>query len=433
MQGVTLTIALAAGVLVFCLRPVYGLTIYIATLAWYPAYLTVPVGTIDFTVTRIVILAIYVNFLLKTNLANQFRFIWLDKLVIMYFLCQLLAMSVTTPMSQFLENRAGAFFDMVLPYFAVRRIITKREQYLSLLKGVLIIAAPLAIAGFYQCITSVNPVGFLRKYHAWKNAGDLLWPRYGLFRAEVTFSMSIMYGLFFAMFGPVCAILLNNAKKHQKLIITGLGLMAIGVFSSMSAGPFLAAILSVSFLVFYRWRKYWKTSAVIIIIICTFVEIASNRHFYDLLGSFTFNSATAWHRSKLINIALFEGGMRGHWFTGYGFADPGWGPKLGANITDITNHYILVLSRYGLIGLVPFILLVIESVKQIVSAFHNANSLYDNKLVWCLASSMCGTLVAMMTVSLFGQPITCFFILLGLCVVLSDCVYKNGLAVKTNL
>ncbi|MHC4596107.1 MAG: hypothetical protein ACYS19_14355, partial [Planctomycetota bacterium] len=66
MEGVTLTVALVAGVLVFFLRPVYGLIVYIAAIAWYPTYLTVPVGTIDFTLRRIVILFIFAKLFLQT-------------------------------------------------------------------------------------------------------------------------------------------------------------------------------------------------------------------------------------------------------------------------------------------------------------------------------------------------------------------------------
>ena len=46
MEGLTLTVAAITSVLVFF----YGLIVYIAAIAWYPTYLTVPVGTVDFIV-----------------------------------------------------------------------------------------------------------------------------------------------------------------------------------------------------------------------------------------------------------------------------------------------------------------------------------------------------------------------------------------------
>ena len=233
MQDVTLIIAVAASALIFLVSPVYGLILYIATFAWYPSYLTVSIGTVDFTLCRIVILIIFANLFLRTSLPRRFKFIWLDKLVIIYFLCQIFAGAFTSKLlTAFLVNRAGAVFDMALPYFAVRMIVTSRKEYLTLLKSVLIIAAPLALVGFYQCLTGNNLVGFLKKYYAWKsNWAYQPVARRGFYRADVTFPMSIMYGLFFAMFGPLCAGILCKVKKSKTLYWLGLGLMGVGIFS----------------------------------------------------------------------------------------------------------------------------------------------------------------------------------------------------------
>ena len=418
MQAVTLFFGVLAGAAVFFLTPVYGLILYIAALAWYPSYLSVPVGTIDFTVCRIVILAMFANLFLQTSLPRQFKFIWLDKLVVIYFLCQILAGAITTQSTRaFLENRAGAVFDMVLPYFAVRMIIRNKQQYLTLLKGILIIAAPLAIIGFYQCLTGNNPVGFLKEYRAWgapKPYVPLL--RLGFFRADVTFSMSIMYGLFFAMFGPVCVGVFSYANKNKIIYWAGLGLMGLGVFSSMSAGPLLSVVLAIPFIVFFRWRKYWKPVVIIIITMCGLVEIISNRHFYDILGGFTFNPASAWYRSKLIDVALFEGGMSGHWLTGFGqTADPGWGLRIDGRGTDAVNHYLLVLARYGLTGLLPFLAMCTIAAKRLIDAYKLSLFEPDKWLVWCLSGALFGLTGAFMSVSLFGQPTTVFYMMLGLC------------------
>lgn len=419
MESVTLFIGIVVSALVLLLSPVYGLVIYVAVLAFYPSYLVVPIGTIDFTVTRIVILAIFAKLFLRTSLPRRFKFIWLDKLVVIYFLCQILAGAFTSKsLTAFLENRAGAVFDMVLPYFAVRMIVTSRKEYLTLLKSVLIIAAPLAIVGFYQCLTGNNPVGFLKEYHAWRSSAvyrPIL--RHGFYRADVTFPMSIMYGLFFAMFGPICAGILHSAKKYKYEILcwVGVGLMVVGIFSSMSSGPMLAALLSILFIAVYRWRKYWKPIVIIIIVMCGSVEIISNRHFYDVLGGFTLNPGTAWYRSKLIDVALFEGGMSGHWITGYGLSvDPGWGPLIdGRDHTDAVNHYVLILAQYGLIGLVPFLVMCTMAVKRLVDAYKASTLDSDKWLVWCLSAGLFGLAGALVSVSLFGQPTTVYYMIIG--------------------
>src|SRR3972149_977134 len=131
MEGITLSIAIAASTLVFFLSPTYGLIAYVAVLAWYPSYLLVPIGTIDFTAQRIVILAIFAKLFLQTDLPGRFKLIWLDKLIIIYFGAEILAGATTAQsLMAFLENRAGAIFDMVMPYFAVRMIVRDKQQYL---------------------------------------------------------------------------------------------------------------------------------------------------------------------------------------------------------------------------------------------------------------------------------------------------------------
>ena len=117
MDGVTLGLAILGGALVFCLSPVYGLIIFIASVSWYPSYLTVKLGTLDFSVCRLVLLALFAKLYLQTNLPKRFKFNWLDRIIIIYFLCQMLAgVSTSQSAMEFLENRAGAVFDMVLPY-----------------------------------------------------------------------------------------------------------------------------------------------------------------------------------------------------------------------------------------------------------------------------------------------------------------------------
>ena len=180
-----------------------------------------------------------------------------------------------------------------------------------LLKGILVIAAPLAIVGFYQCITGDNPLGFLVKYNAWAvSQGYIPTSRLGFYRANVVFSHSIMYGLFFAMFGPVCAGVLKSVKKCKVIYWIAFGFMGIGIVSSMSSGPMFTALLSFSFIALYWWRKYWKPITLSIIVMCGTVEIISNRHFYDILGGFTLSPATAWYRSRLIDVAFNVDGVR---------------------------------------------------------------------------------------------------------------------------
>jgi hypothetical protein len=424
MEELTLIIALVASGLVLATAPIYGLIIYIAALGWYPSYMTVKIGTIDFSVCRIIMIPLLLNALLKITDKPQWN--WLDKMMGIFFTAQLVAGVTTTELAELAENRAGAAFDFILPYFAMRLIVRDHVTYSKLLKALVMIMAPLAIVGFYQCVTGNNPVGFLKKYYAWREMqGYVAIPRHGFYRADLTFPMSIMFGLFFSMFGPLVAGL-KTQRSTKMIAYIGIALMLLGVFDSMSSGPMLAALLAMMFMFIYRFRKYWRGMVGVAAVGCLIVEIISNRHFYDVLGSFTLSPGTAWYRSKLIDVALFQGGMTGYWITGHGFADPGWSLLIdNRDHTDIVNQYLLFLSVYGLVGLIPFFGVIYYTIKYLVEAFKKSINEYQRWIVWGLAASVFGTLGAMTSVSLFGQPLTIFFSILGICGSMPELIQKS--------
>jgi len=428
MQAITLLIATSASALVFLLSPLYGLIVYVAALAYYPTYISAQVGTLDFTVRRIVIIALFLKLFLLTDLPGKLRLIWLDKLVLIFFAATLISGSFTAwSLRAFVENRAGAFLDTVVPYFVVRLILQNKQQYLTMLRGILIIAAPLAIAGFYQALTGNNPVGFLKQYATMPAPTDEPWSRGIFFRTDLTFSHYIMYGLFFAMLGPVCAGILGYARKHKNLCRAGLGLMCLGVLISMSGGPILLALLAVFFMALYRWRRHWKTIAAAAVIMCVCVEIISNRHFYEVIDRYTFSVGSSWYRFRLIEVALFEGGMADHWLSGYGWGvEPGWGALIdGRPRTDGVNQYVIVLLVYGLIGLVPFLAMNIGVVRRLIDAYKASIRDSDQWLVWGLSAAFFGLLLGMNSFCLDGQPMTIYYMMIGLAAVGPIIVKKN--------
>jgi len=411
MEPVTLLLAAIGCILVVFVRPVLGLAVYAILSMWYPYCVgTVSVGTIDFSVGRIVIIALFAKVLFSTNLTTNFKVIWLDKLVVILFLAEILAGFTTTEPMRLIEYRAGDFFDMALPYFAVRLIMTNKKQVITLLQAVAWSAGILAVFGFYESLTGNN----LLKLGRTLSVPEI---RLNFFhRAQTTFRHPIYFGVFCAMTGAVCMGLVKNVKKKALLYKILVGLMFLGAFSSMSSGGQLAIVGALLFIAFYRFRYYWKQAIVGVVIMCGMVEIISNRHFYDVIGRFTFNSATAWYRTRLFEVAFFEGGMSGHWITGYGFEDPMWSEKIDMrDHTDMVNHYLLKLARYGVVGFIPFCAVIITAIKKLFEGFWQIKNDNDTWLIWCIAGGLMGVLLAFNSVSLFGQPMIMFFIMLGFC------------------
>jgi hypothetical protein len=411
MEGVTLLVAAVGCLLVLYVRPIYGLAVYTVLSIWYPYYVgTVNIGMVHFSAGRIVIIVLFLKIFYATNLARGFKFIWLDRFVIILFLAEVAAGLTTMEPMKLIVYRSGDFFDMALPYFAVRLIVTGREHYISLLKAIAWSVAILAIFAGYESLTSHNLVGFGQPQLLPEKRMNFF------YRAQTTFHHPIYYGVFCGMAGAVCMGLVKNARTNAILYTILVVLMFLGAFFSMSSGGLLTMIAAIGFICFYRFRREWKAGIAGVILMCVLVEIISNRHFYDVIDRVTFSSANSWYRSRLFEVAFFEGGMAGHWITGYGFEEPGWGLKIDMReSTDMVNHYLLELCRYGLVGLIPFCAVIITAIKKLFSGFWFIKNDGDTWLIWCIASGLFGVLLAFNSVSLFGQPMTMLFMIFAFC------------------
>lgn len=98
----------------------------------------------------------------------------------------------------------------------------------------------------------------------------------------------------------------------------------------------------------------------------------------------------------------------------------------------MVNHYLLILCRYGLVGFIPFCGLIVSAVRKLFEKFWLLNRDGDTWLVWCLAGSLLGVLLACHTLSLFGATRNFFYIVLALCAALPT-ILHNGTASRINL
>jgi hypothetical protein len=418
VEYLTLTIGLTGSIAIIFLSPVYGFILYCATLLLYPP---VPfyLGSLNFTVDRIVILAVFARILCDGKLLKKFRFIWLDALIVYYFIAQFVSGTIMVDFMKLLENRLGGFFDCALPYFAIRIIIRNRAIYRKFLQGILCVGVVLAIA------SAVESLGGYKVY-------AVIWPtdhgqRWGLSRAVVTFSTAISLGMALAMLGAICTGLIAESGNNRIFYLVGLVIFGVGVFFTLSSGPYLSAILSVGFMMIYRIRYHWRKIVTILVIALLFVEIVSDRHFYSVADRFTFSTTTAWYRARLFEVAIIEGGMSDHWLFGYGFEDPRWCDRIdGRDYTDIVNHYLVILARYGILGFMFFGCILWVSIRSVVLAIKAAGRSPDTWMIWCLMAGLFGILLTMNTAALFGKIVRLFYIVIGLCANSSLLVLRQG-------
>ncbi|MHC4551327.1 MAG: hypothetical protein ACYSUT_00980 [Planctomycetota bacterium] len=419
-------IAILVAVAIVCVPSFYGLVIYFATLIFLPGSLSLELGPLNFPVHRIAILMLFLNLFMAQRDIKTFRFIRADVWLLIFFAAQIAAGLCTTESMMILENRAGYFMDVALPYFAVRVIINKKEKYLLFLRYALILSAFLVVPALYQMTYGTNPLLFGRE--------PLLMFRRGFWRAYTSFDNSIYFGLFYAVIAAAGTGLILYDKKLNRIGSTMLvGSALVGMMTSMSSGPLMAAVISGGIISLFPIRRRWKMIILSMVIGCVGIEFLSNRHFYEVVDRFTFQNQTAWYRARLIEVALFEGGMTGHWFVGYGLnVDPGWGERIvGPGYwSDIVNQYLLYLCRFGLIGLFPFLVFIWCTIRRLFRRYFKIRDWSDQWLIWCLAAAVIGTLISLNTVSIFGAVLSVFFMLLAMANNLPSLIFAGQPRVK---
>ena len=326
MQIFTLLFSIIGSIFIFYLPPINSLIIFIIGLTWYPQLLTISISSIDFSLSRILIICVMIKIFTQTNLIKDFKWHIIDSFMILYLLARLIALSHNVPIRIFIEREGGGFIDLILPYFASRLIINSKYNLLTFIKLIVIVSIPVALYGVYECVTGHNPLSFLTKYYSWGLAtnSSYMENRYGFYRASSTFGALGAYGLYFSAL-TILSISLWNYRiwpKNKNIIFATI--MFFGALSSMSSAPLFSIVISTFLLTCLPFRKLWPTILVISLTWILFVEFYSNRHWYEVLTRFAFSSHTAYYRIELMKEA-FGGGMNGHWLFGYGYVGEGPG------------------------------------------------------------------------------------------------------------
>ena len=413
MQGVTLVVALAGSILIIVFRPLRALVVYFALVFFYPSYLTVAIGTVDFGPTRIAVALLLIKLLGNPGLRKKFVWQRLDSLVTAAIIIHVAIQLIAQPTSETLINRAGYVVDTWLAYLAVRMCITSRGELITVMKWIGIFLLPLAILGLVEAFTGWQPYLPLTQYCPWKPEIRLTEPRSGLSRAIGPFAHPIMFGLSFVVFLPL-VYLLRHERGSWRPLAYFLSLAAIaGSLSSMSSGPWMVTITTVFWLALERHRHLVKPLLISFVIGCVLVGIMSNRPFYHVIASYADPiGGSGWHRCKLIDCAIADFGQ---WYlVGYGGKDPGWGQFLGLDHTDVTNEFILAGVKYGILGVAALVAVLVAAFSGLIRLLRSTRDSGLQSLAWALCTSLVAMIFAFMSVSIFGQMSSLFYCLLGM-------------------
>ncbi|MEO0477466.1 MAG: O-antigen ligase family protein [Planctomycetota bacterium] len=343
----------------------------------------------------------------------RLKWCWPDLLVIAVFTSFFISTLRSVPLDRTLEHMGRLVLVSVVPYLAGRFIaadLARMKRFLSLLVTLLATMAGLSVL---ESVLRINVHSIF-----WRVPYDPHHEkRLGLTRAYGWTSHAIMFGLVNAVF---ISVILVSAK--EKLAIFGrwqwfkFFAVSAGCFLSLSTGAWGPAALAVSFVAWdyfapFKSNKLWPVTFAVLIIGYFVLEYASGRPLLRILMmKMHLTSPDAWYyRWRLFERVYAV--MPGNWWLGHGKATP---EAFNGFQGSIDNNFLVVLLRYGRIGLILWCAVPIAII------------MYAGKAVWArrpsklvrVARAMCfaliGILLTQFSVALFSTANNLYWMMMGL-------------------
>jgi len=172
MTPITITLAIIGGALCFFASPGWALATYCAGLFLYPQPLTVVVGGVNFSLSRLLILPLLLNAVLRGHNLRDYKYHVMDACVLAMFVCSTAGVDGERADQHDRAAPGREMFDTLLPYVAVRLLVNSKDKLIGFFKTLVIIGIPLAVGGAYEALTGHNPIGWMAPYFAWGLASE---------------------------------------------------------------------------------------------------------------------------------------------------------------------------------------------------------------------------------------------------------------------
>lgn len=387
-----------------------ALGILIFSMFIWPEYLRFHLGLMTVSIPRLVGIILLVKYLVS----NKYRINHdkIDTAVILGWVWIIIASLLTGADSGHISQMIGRGLDTVIMYFVARYSIQNELNIRGLYKWIVLTVLTMFILSVYESITTFSPYRILIQYREWTWITKDDEFRLGLMRAKASTSVHIYFGMaMVAITGLLWSIrdYVNKNKLYNVVVVCSF----ISILTSLSSGPWLAAFMFIGFHFFYNRSKHIKKILYLLIVAGVFLEIASNRHFYNLIDYIALDSSTAWYRTRLLEVAFAN--LNEFWMLGVGNNWPHhWAAQLdGRRHIDIVNHFLLLGLYGGIFAIVMYIYVHIRLLKITAQNWGNSLKVKQRSLLFGLGSVLVVIDISSMSVSLFGPVLLLSFIIPG--------------------
>jgi hypothetical protein len=310
-----------------------------------------PVGPIDMTGVRLVLILLVVPLTIQLAMGRYGRILATDILFFLHCAWIVVALAVNNP-QQVVANAGSTGIEFLGGYLVGRAFIRTPGDFLGLIKLLALIGLCSLPFAIYETLSG-TPI-ILRLLDAVPGTTTLrdlqIGMRLGLHRVQMVFVHPIHYGLFCTVALSLCYVGLKGIYSDTQRVIVTFTLGACG-FLALSSGAFLAIVLQIMLIgwafVFRStpWR-WWLLVGLFVLIYIGIALLSTRPPIRVFMTYATFSSHTAFWRGQ-----IFEWGMVNVWANpifGLGLND--WVRPRWMYSGSMDNFWLVMAVRYGIVG-----------------------------------------------------------------------------------
>lgn len=351
----------------------------IAVCVFWPEYLRVAIGPANMSAPRFMAIILILRAFWTGTTPRPY---YPDYLILVFWawqtVCSYLNDNVAGPMT----FRVGVFLDTVNVYWAVRCCIRSGDDliravrwlvYAGVVSGVLGMLETTETwwpyRGYIQLVIADSP--FFMNYTG-EGANLAQFPlvehRMGLMRSYGSALTHIAWGTTALVLLGLMIPVVRDFMAHRRMtpfLWVGLAGAALGLFSSLSAGPWAATIIMIGVLCIRRWTfLVIPVSSGIAVVLLIVSLVSGTPPWYPAFRMIGLDANTSWYRSELLTYIFTKINEYGLMGCGAEVFDQ-WARELdGRAYLDVANHYLMVGLQSGVLGILLQVLI------SVVIIFH---------------------------------------------------------------
>lgn len=290
-----------------------------------------------FTITRVVLvlcLPSVIFFFGELIASGRYRFIWSDAMFALTALWMIIALSHIDGLNSALKGDGGGAtaLEFAGSYFLIRATVRNALQAQSLVRLFCLLAS---IAGLFGIFDVVFDTHILRQglaqvlgyqFYVLDHVSDPFMDyRLGMLRAQGPMEHPILYGIMMCY-----ALLLGRQLRGWRRNLCWIG-CGIGLFLSLSSGPWEAFIIGVGLVVYCKVMRVparWTLLSVVLCLMISFIFMVMSNPFGWIFSHFMLDAQTGYFRlliwqaagadvlqSPIFGIGATNGWFRPEWLT----------------------------------------------------------------------------------------------------------------------